>query len=140
MPSENSATTIPIVDFSAWSSNTQDPEGRLRAAQELVDACKKVGFVYIINHSLPEKVLDGAFDYAKRFFSLPEEDKMKVPHPEGWAVHRGYSWPGLEKISHVDVGDDEDKLKELKQVPDVKVSIGTCPGRCHPAITRHHKL
>lgn len=122
MSSENSISSIPVVDFSAWSNDTQDTEGRVRAAQELVDACEKVGFVYLINHSISENVLDGAFDSAKHFFSLPEEEKMKVPHPEGWMVHRGYSWPGLEKISHVNVGEDEDKLKELRQVPDVKVS------------------
>lgn len=94
---------IPIVDFSAWK-DPQDKAGRLRAAQEIVDACKKVGFVYIVNHSLPEAVLDKAFDWTKRFFSLSEEEKMKAPYPEGWAVHRGYSWPGLEQISHVNAG------------------------------------
>lgn len=114
---------IPVVDFSSWSGgdSAQDKEGRLQAAQEIVNAFKEVGFVYLINHSLSETNLDGAFDTAERFFSLPDEDKMQIPHPEGWAVHRGYSWPGLEKISHVSYGDDEDKLKELKQVPDVKV-------------------
>ncbi|ODM22704.1 hypothetical protein SI65_00293 [Aspergillus cristatus] len=108
MPSKiTSAMNIPVVDFSPWK-DPQDRIGRLRVAQEIVDAFKNVGFVYLVNHSLPEPVLDEAFDWTKRFFSLPEEDKMKAPHPEGWAVYRGYSWPGLEKISH------------MKQVPDVK--------------------
>ena len=25
---------------------------------------------------------------------------MSAPHPAGWEVHRGYSWPGLEKVSN----------------------------------------
>ncbi|KAL4811205.1 hypothetical protein BDV18DRAFT_155810 [Aspergillus unguis] len=29
---------------------------------------------------------------------------------EGWAVYRGYSWPGLEKISQIiDTGDDNEE-------------------------------
>lgn len=113
---------IPVADFSPWT-DPQDKAGRLRVAQEIVDAFKNVGFVYLVNHSLPGSVLDEAFDWTKRFFSLSEEDKMKAPHPEGWAVHRGYSWLGLEKILHVSAGNNDELLKEMKQVPDVKVNI-----------------
>lgn len=90
---------IPVVDFSPWK-DPQDRTGRLRVAQEIVDTFKNVGFVYLVNHSLPGIVLDEAFDWTKRFFfSLFEEDKMKAPHPKRRAVvHRGYPWPGLEKI------------------------------------------
>lgn len=137
MPSKTSTMNIPIVDFSPWSGDdsTQDKEGRLQAAQEIVNAFKTVGFVYLVNHSLSEANLGNGFDVAQRFFSLPEKEKMKVPHPEGWKVHRGYSWPGLEKISHVRHGDNEDKLKELKQVPDVKVRC-TPPQSKQPIMNR----
>ncbi|KNG86630.1 gibberellin 20-oxidase [Aspergillus nomiae NRRL 13137] len=76
-PGDGSASMeIPIVDFSSWK-NTQDQASRLRTAQELVKACQTVGFVYIINHSLSESVLNEAFDWMKRLFNLPEEEKMK---------------------------------------------------------------
>lgn len=71
MPSKiTSAMNIPVVDFSPWK-DPQDRTGHPQVAQEIVDTFK--------------------FDWTKRFFSLFEEDKMKAPHPEGWAVHRGYS-------------------------------------------------
>ena len=112
---------IPIVDFSSWDK-PQDKLTKLRVAKQLVEACQKVGFVYIINHSLPESVVDGAFDWSKRLFQLPREEKMKAPHPEGWAIHRGYSWPGLEKVSQVmSTVDDERARRKLREVPDVKV-------------------
>ncbi|KAI2812622.1 hypothetical protein CBS115989_10269 [Aspergillus niger] len=111
---------IPVVDFSQWY-NSPDASSRQQVAHALVKACQDVGFVYIVNHSLPGSVLDEAFDWMRRFFELSSEDKMRAPHPEGWAVHRGYSWPGLEKVSQVmSTGDDEDARKKLREVPDVK--------------------
>lgn len=116
---------LPVVDFSSWH-NAKDERSRQRVAQQLVDACQRVGFVRIINHSLPEGVLDEAFEWMKRLFALPEEDKMKAPHPAGWAVHRGYSWPGLEKVTQImSTDDDGDVKKKLREVPDVKVCFFT---------------
>lgn len=111
---------IPVVDFGQW--NSAGPH-RLHTARAIVDACQKVGFVYIINHSLPESLLDEAFDWSRRFFDLPEHEKLKAPHPEGWAVHRGYSWPGLEKVSQeLSADNDLERAKQLRETPDCKVS------------------
>lgn len=48
---------------------------------------------------------------------------MQAPHPEGYAVHRGYSHPGLEKVSNaMSKGEgDEDAEKKLREVVDCKV-------------------
>lgn len=114
-------STIPIVDFSAWTQ-TSDKESRIKVAKQIVEASKEVGFVYITNHTLPESVLDEAFEWSRRFFALSPEDKLKAPHPEGWAVHRGYSWPGLEKVSQaMSEGNDEELVKKLREVTDFKV-------------------
>lgn len=120
------ALEIPTVDFSAWRESNRD--ARLRVARDLVRACKDVGFVYIINHGLDESLLEDAFSWSKKLFSLSQEDKMRAPHPEGWAVHRGYSWPGLEKVSQEktqgDSDDDEELVKKLREVVDCKVGDG----------------
>lgn len=111
---------IPIVDFALWNSSSQD---RQQVANDIVAACQKVGFVYIINHSLPEPLLDEAFQWSQRFFDLPQEEKLKAPHPEGWSVHRGYSWPGLEKVSQaISAADDDSRVQQLREIPDVKES------------------
>lgn len=49
-------------------------------AKEIVDACRKVEFVYIVNHALPDSLLDEAFEWSRRFFALSQEDKLKAPH------------------------------------------------------------
>ncbi|KAL5359594.1 hypothetical protein BJX96DRAFT_148735 [Aspergillus floccosus] len=119
-PADSGSMKIPMVDFSAWA-NTQDKASRRRIAQQLIEACQTVGFVYIMNHSLPGHAIDEAFNWSKRFFDLPLDVKMKAPHPEGWAIHRGYSWPGLEKVSQtLSTGDDEETRKKLREIPDAK--------------------
>lgn len=72
---------IPVVDFSAWSNGSSEDKKRL--AQELTEACRQVGFVYIINHGVPSDALGEAFSWSKKLFDLPEEKKMLAPHPPG---------------------------------------------------------
>lgn len=47
---------------------------------------------------------------------------MLAPHPDGAKVHRGYSWPGLEKVSQV-MNRDGMKVGDLRRVRDCKVCI-----------------
>ncbi|KAI1842288.1 hypothetical protein JX266_011573 [Neoarthrinium moseri] len=86
---------IPVIDFSTWAGGSH--EERKRIARELTEACHSVGFVYIANHGVPEDLVSQAFSWSKKLFDLPEDQKMLAPHPPGPTVHRGYSWPGLEK-------------------------------------------
>ena len=117
---------LPIIDLEAFTS-ASDTETRLEAGKQLVSACHDVGFVYIKNHGVPESELSRAFDVSKKWFDLPTDQKMKAPHPPGWAVHRGYSWPGLEKVSNLvsgpaaDGGSDDEFIEKLRQVQDFKV-------------------
>ena len=116
------APSIPVVDFAAFTADST-PETRLKIAQELAAACREVGFVYITNHGVPDKTLNKAFAVSKKFYDLPQEDKMKAPHPPGWAVHRGYSWPGLEKVSAaISEKDDQAWIEKLREVQDYKES------------------
>jgi len=46
---------------------------------------------------------------------------MLAPHPEGPSVHRGYSYPGLEKVSQV-ISDDLEVGAALRAVKDCKES------------------
>lgn len=122
--SQAPVASIPIVDLAPFSSPSSTAEERRVAAEELVKACRDVGFVYIQNHGVSEAELDRAFRVSNKFYNLPQEEKMKAPHPPGWAVHRGYSWPGLEKVSNVlSKADDEGSVKQLREVQDFKVCI-----------------
>lgn len=116
------SATIPIVDFRDWGRGSITE--RRQIAKDLTEACRRVGFVYIVNHGVPDSLLQQSFDWAERLFGLPEEKKMLAPHPPGPSVHRGYSWPGLEKVSqyiHKEGEDADIEDAELRNVPDCKV-------------------
>ncbi|KAI1390050.1 Clavaminate synthase-like protein [Hypoxylon trugodes] len=130
---------IPVIDFNAWSDGSIDDKKRI--ARELTGACRRVGFVYIINHAVPEDLLEEAFGWSKKLFDLPKEKKMLAPHPpvcdQGPTVHRGYSWPGLEKVSQ-DIISDGEEAKEAanRKIADVKESyeIGSEDNEVQPNI------
>lgn len=110
---------IPIVDFQDWNQNST-PEQRLDIGKQLTNACHNIGFVFIINHGIDSNLLDEAFSWSKRLFDLKMEEKMLAPHPDGAAVHRGYSYPGLEKVSQV-ISSDREVGEKLRAVTDCKV-------------------
>lgn len=116
-----SALNIPIVDFAGWTTSTDDRKRSI--ATQLIEACQLIGFVYIKNHTIPPSRVAEAFAWSKKLFDLSSQEKKLAPHPDGSAVHRGYSWPGLEKVSNLK-GDEEDAefaKQQLRQVADVKV-------------------
>ena len=116
-------SSVPIVDFAGWDTKAT-PEQRRNTAKQLTEACRNVGFVYIINHNVGSEKLAQAFDWSKKLYDLPMEQKMLAPHPSGFTVHRGYSPPGLEKVSNA-MGDEDDAelTKKLRQISDVKVNM-----------------
>lgn len=53
--------SIPIVDFAEYKTNPK------KVAQNVFDACKSIGFFYIINHGLPQNKIDRAFELASSY-------------------------------------------------------------------------
>ncbi|CAO2650345.1 Nn.00g016370.m01.CDS01 [Neocucurbitaria sp. VM-36] len=75
----NDSTTlerIPIIDVTRMYS--EKLEDRKTVAEEIREASRNIGFFYMINHGIDPKYSEGVFDQSKRFFTLPEDDKMKV--------------------------------------------------------------
>lgn len=81
---------IPVVDLSAF--DTEGNTGsRLEPARALYKACHDLGFVQILGHGVEPELLREAFDWSKKLYSLPHDEKMKAPHPDGPMPHRGSS-------------------------------------------------
>ncbi|KAJ4713824.1 2-oxoglutarate (2OG) and Fe(II)-dependent oxygenase superfamily protein [Melia azedarach] len=53
-------------------------------------ACLDTGLFYVINHGISNELFDEAFAQNKRFFAIPENEKMKVVWNKN---HRGYQPP-----------------------------------------------
>ncbi|KAI8141956.1 hypothetical protein BJV82DRAFT_658011 [Fennellomyces sp. T-0311] len=63
--------TIPVVDFSDFDNRSS------QIAEEILCACKTIGFFYVVNHSVPLQQVSRAFEISKEFYDLPYEEKTK---------------------------------------------------------------
>ncbi|KIM29966.1 hypothetical protein M408DRAFT_328410 [Serendipita vermifera MAFF 305830] len=66
---------IPIIDMANATSN--DPTARQRVAEQIRDACVRVGFFYVKNHSIPASLPEQAVQSSLPFFDLSTEEKMR---------------------------------------------------------------
>ncbi|KAK9989001.1 hypothetical protein SO802_029240 [Lithocarpus litseifolius] len=73
--SEDPEDSIPVIDFSLLTSGT--PEQRSQVIQELGQACKDWGFFKVINHGVPESLMEAVIEGIRGFFDLTDEEKKE---------------------------------------------------------------
>lgn len=100
---------IPVVDLSQFVKG--DDIQRKDFVEELGKAFHEVGFVGVVNHGVPQDLVDGFYKASKDYFSLPVDVKRKYEIP-GAAGQRGYTSFGKEKAKQSQVAD----LKEFYQI------------------------
>jgi isopenicillin N synthase-like dioxygenase len=115
---------IPVIDFAPFLHGSAGQ--RAAVAGQVGDACRNIGFFYIINHGVAEILVNAAFAEAKRFFAQPPEKKAEVAI-EHSACHRGYFSTGGENL---------DPAKQ-KTAGDLKegYKIGRDLGPEHPLVS-----
>ena len=90
------AFAVPVVDLAPWvDRGAYDDEARARVAAELDDACRRVGFVQVLGHGVPDAAVAGLAGAMDDFFGLPLADKLALKVP----ANRGYSAPKSESLS-----------------------------------------
>ncbi|KAH6886308.1 hypothetical protein B0T10DRAFT_607996 [Thelonectria olida] len=78
---------IPIIDFSGFYSG--NPAEKQKVVDQVRASCLYNGFFQIIGHSVPLEQQKFVMDGAKKFFSMPLEEKKKVSKDNNtW--NRGY--------------------------------------------------
>lgn len=81
---------LPVIDLAGLF--TGDPADAEAVAAALAAAAETVGFFYIVNHGIPEPLIEGAYAASKAFHSQPRAEKMRC-----WiglsTNHRGYVPP-----------------------------------------------
>jgi isopenicillin N synthase-like dioxygenase len=81
---------LPTLDLRRFSGSD-----RAIFLAELRRTAREIGFFYVTGHGVPQDVPEAVLDASRRFFALPEAEKLKVemvrsPH------FRGYNRPGWE--------------------------------------------
>ena len=84
---------IPIVDMSLPLADV---------AFEIGQACRQVGFFYIVNHGFSSDVVATAMSFSKRFFDLPASTKMELDSAKSRSGARGYFALGGEDLNAKD--------------------------------------
>ena len=79
-------TAIPIIDLAPLWENTDI--GIREVAEQIRAAYTTSGFGYVINHRVPQSLIDNTFQQARRFHNLPLEEKIKIKQND---CFRGYA-------------------------------------------------
>lgn len=87
---------VPVIDISGIRDCLTSRE---RIAKEVHNACKDVGFFYIINHGIPVSIQDEMINLSKQFFSKSLEEKMEIDMKKAGLQWRGFFPVGGEYTS-----------------------------------------
>jgi isopenicillin N synthase-like dioxygenase len=85
-------SAIPVIDLSELGEN-RGSGGQF--SDQLLEAARSYGLFHIVAHGIPESVTDALMASARRFFSLPEADKLAIENIKS-PQFRGYVRLGQE--------------------------------------------
>ena len=112
-PDQKPARDLPVFDLSHFAPGHPERQAALAA---LRGTARNLGFFYLEGHGVAEDKIDGILDLSRRFFSLPEADKMAIEMRNS-SHFRGYNRAGLEVTrgaqdwrEQVDFGPEREKL------------------------------
>ena len=100
---------IPTLDIKRYIEDNS--EEKKAFADELGAAFRIIGFAAISGHGVPSELIEGIYEEIEKFFSLPEETKLKYSAPETNG-QRGFVRFGQEHAK----GNNYVDLKEFWQV------------------------
>lgn len=99
------ATEVPVIDIGpAWSERLED---RQAVAWEIHKACRDIGFFYVSNHGVDPGLVEAQFAWARRFFGLPVEEKLRLH------MKQSRSFAGYEPLAGQTL--DTDSPPDLKE-------------------------
>src|SRR5438067_3454218 len=89
MDHPDSTEEIPTLDISPYLNG--EPGSGAAAAARLREVSMTVGFFYLKGHGVPRSLFVRVFAEAKRFHSLPEAEKRKIPYFQVCGFKSGYA-------------------------------------------------
>lgn len=88
---------VPVIDIGGWPAG--DDAARAAIADEVDDACRRVGFMQVVGHQVADHTVDGLRRAIDAFFGAPIETKGRWTAPRP-SINRGYTPPRSERLSY----------------------------------------
>ncbi|KAL0573114.1 hypothetical protein V5O48_008836 [Marasmius crinis-equi] len=110
---------IPVIDFTKYRKASSSKE-KQETANEIVDAFKESGFIYVAGHGIPAETVSNVFQKSADFFKLPTEVKDKLAW-EDPRSNRGYVRVGRERVTQSKNAEEIAQLRN--KAPDYKESM-----------------
>ncbi len=89
------AKALPVIDVAPLLSGG----AASRAGAAIGEACRDLGFFYVTGHAIGADTLSALDAASRKFFALPEAEKMKIAMARGGRAWRGYFPVGGELTS-----------------------------------------
>jgi isopenicillin N synthase-like dioxygenase len=112
--------SIPSIDLDAFLGGSSTEQKIIAARVD--EICKRIGFLVIENHGVPQKIIEDAWSATRFFFELPLEQKLKSK-PDDPNCPRGYFPMAAEALA---------RSLGVDTPPDIKESLGIGPLRGPP--------
>ena len=116
-----STATLPVLDFSRLSEGEAEAQA---FRTELREATHDYGFFYLVGHGVPQELIDRVMVTARRFFDLPEADKLAIenlqsPHFRGYTRVGGELTQGkVDWREQIDIGTEREPVEVTPHTPD----------------------
>lgn len=93
--------SIPVIDLGPADSTPAT------VAAEIGHACRETGFFLVVNHGVPQSLVDAQFEWSRRFFDLPLAERIAL-HMRNSPTFAGYEPVGGQTL-------DSDTPPDLKE-------------------------
>ncbi|EAU53701.1 isopenicillin N synthase family dioxygenase [Mariprofundus ferrooxydans] len=105
---------LPVIDIAPMLSGEGDD--RKRVGEAVATACCRHGYFYVINHGINPALVERLVEQSKRFFALPEREKMR--YYIGLSTnHRGYVPVGEEVFGDYGKSDLKEAFDTARDLP-----------------------
>ncbi len=105
---------LPILDLSELD---RGEESAAAFRDKLRQVTHDVGFFYLVGHGIPQELIDEVLEVSRRFFDLPEADKLAIENVRS-PQFRGYTRTGEELTNgevdwreQIDIGEERETVE-----------------------------
>mmetsp|Transcript_4750 Transcript_4750/g.5149 ORF Transcript_4750/g.5149 Transcript_4750/m.5149 type:complete len:316 (+) Transcript_4750:69-1016(+) len=114
-------TSIPVIDFTPFHSNTASESQRKQTAAQIHEACSSIGFLIAKNVGISDKEVKDLINVSSDFFSLPLDVKEQAKRGSD---NRGYVGVRVEQLNPKD--EQADYKEAFNMMPDKNKWVESC--------------